>query len=202
MNYAINEIFHSIQGEATYTGTPSAFIRLQGCDVGCPWCDSKPTWDSSDFNHTTESILDEIGTYSCGHVVITGGEPLEQNLSHLLKGLEFYGYSVQIETSGTADLPISLTDDVWITLSPKFNMPNKKEVLHEVILRANEVKMPVGKQKDIETLKNMIEKYHLDVPIYLQPLSLSKKATKLCIETCKKYNWNLSLQTHKYIDER
>lgn len=202
MNYAINEIFHSIQGEATYTGTPSAFIRLQGCGVGCPWCDSKPTWDSSDFNHTTESILDEIGTYSCGHVVVTGGEPLEQNLSHLLKGLEFYGYSVQIETSGTADLPILLKDDVWITLSPKFNMPNKKEVLHEVILRANEVKMPVGRQRDIETLKNMIEKYHLDVPIYLQPLSLSKKATKLCVETCKKYDWNLSIQTHKYINER
>ncbi len=41
----VNEIFETIQGEATYTGTPAVFVRLQGCPVGCPWCDTKHTWD-------------------------------------------------------------------------------------------------------------------------------------------------------------
>ena len=40
----INEVFPTIQGEATYTGTPATFIRLQGCPVGCSWCDTKHTW--------------------------------------------------------------------------------------------------------------------------------------------------------------
>ena len=43
--YPVNEIFQSIQGEATFTGTPSIFVRLQGCPVGCAWCDTKHTWE-------------------------------------------------------------------------------------------------------------------------------------------------------------
>ncbi|MGY8878270.1 MAG: 7-carboxy-7-deazaguanine synthase QueE, partial [Pseudoalteromonas sp.] len=43
--YKINEVFETIQGEASFTGTPSIFLRLQGCPVGCSWCDTKQTWD-------------------------------------------------------------------------------------------------------------------------------------------------------------
>ena len=46
MTYRINEIFETLQGEGTFTGVPSIFIRLQGCPVGCPWCDTQHTWET------------------------------------------------------------------------------------------------------------------------------------------------------------
>lgn len=42
--YQINEIFSSVQGEGVRSGIPASFIRLQGCPVGCRWCDSVRTW--------------------------------------------------------------------------------------------------------------------------------------------------------------
>ena len=50
----VNELFETVQGEATFTGMPSTFVRLQGCDVGCPWCDTKYTWE---LNHTPADPL-------------------------------------------------------------------------------------------------------------------------------------------------
>jgi hypothetical protein len=46
----VNEFFETVQGEATFTGMPSTFVRLQRCDVGCPWCDTKYTWDIDPVN--------------------------------------------------------------------------------------------------------------------------------------------------------
>ena len=45
MQYPINEMFQTLQGEGYFTGVPAIFIRLQGCPVGCAWCDTKHTWD-------------------------------------------------------------------------------------------------------------------------------------------------------------
>ena len=82
-------------------------------------------------------------------------------------------------------------------------MSGGKKLYKESILRANEIKMPVGKQKDVENLKTFIKDYRVqDKKIYLQPLSQSKKATELCINSCIEYNWNISVQTHKYIGLR
>lgn len=46
MFYPINEMFQTLQGEGFYTGVPAIFIRLQGCPVGCSWCDTKHTWET------------------------------------------------------------------------------------------------------------------------------------------------------------
>ena len=56
--YFINEIFATVQGEATFAGTPSIFIRLQGCNVGCPWCDTKHTWSIENINGVANPIID------------------------------------------------------------------------------------------------------------------------------------------------
>ncbi len=45
MQYPINEMFQTLQGEGYFTGVPAIFIRLQGCPVGCAWCDTKHTWE-------------------------------------------------------------------------------------------------------------------------------------------------------------
>ena len=60
MKYAINEIFKSIQGEGSYTGSPVMFIRLQGCSVGCAWCDTKHSWDDGDYFMTIDELIDQL----------------------------------------------------------------------------------------------------------------------------------------------
>src|SRR5579862_9918001 len=127
MNYLVNEYFQSLQGEGYFTGTPAFFLRMQGCDVGCNFCDTKYTWSfkTKQVDHTNLKpnspqhalmSIDEI-LEMCGetrHVVITGGEPCLQNLDPLCKFLIETGKTVQIETSGTAESEIPLT--TWVTL--------------------------------------------------------------------------------------
>lgn len=217
--YKINEIFETIQGEGFFTGTPSVFIRLQGCPVGCAWCDTRQTWeaspqDQSDFERilikTEESpnwaqvSIDDImthllSTYSAKHVVITGGEPCIFDLLPLTRALEKEGFACQIETSGT--FPIKVTQNTWVTVSPKIKMRGKLPVLKEALERADEIKHTVGTLSDIEKLDHLL--INLDtthIVMALQPISQKESATLLCIEVCIARNWRLSIQTHKYLN--
>ena len=209
----INEIFNTIQGEANFTGTPSTFIRLQGCPVGCGWCDTKHTWNlldqvdsiidkkSDSPTHAMMSIGDILKNINQKHIVITGGEPCLYDLTPLTTLLIEAGYSVQIETSGTHE--ILCHDDSFVTVSPKLFMAGGLNVLQTSYARADEIKYPVGKQKDIENiLCHVLPNINEQIKIWLQPISMSKKATKLCVDTAKKYDWRLSIQTHKQIGVR
>ena len=220
--YKINEVFESLQGEGAHTGVPSIFIRLQGCPVGCPWCDTKHTWavnedlkvDVTDvmaqnedteqwFAHTPEQLLAlfEQHGYTASNIILTGGEPCMYDLTNLSSVLIENGFSVQIETSGTYE--ILTHPDTWVTVSPKVNMPGKRDVLKSAMHRANEIKHPVAMEKHIEELEHVLTLLvGSDNPkplIYLQPISQQKRATELCIKTCIARNWRLSLQTHKFI---
>ncbi|MCC2624533.1 MAG: ygcF [Burkholderiales bacterium] len=221
--YPINEIFVTLQGEAGFAGTPSVFIRLQGCDVGCGWCDTKHTWkvnqkNEIDFNNLFNKSDDknswatatatqitrciETNYPHIKHIVITGGEPAMYDLRPLCQALENLGKDIQIETSGTYELKIP--DSTWVTLSPKIDMPGGKPVLLKCIVRANEIKMPVGKLADIQKLKSFLSANQIpaNTKIWLQPLSQNKTATNLCVEHALLNNWRLSLQTHKFINIR
>ncbi|WP_028025283.1 7-carboxy-7-deazaguanine synthase QueE [Enterovibrio calviensis] len=217
--YNVNEIFETIQGEGTFTGVPSVFVRLQGCPVGCPWCDTRQTWDTlpndeRDFGTvlaktgdsptwaqvSADAILAHLEqNYTAKHVVITGGEPCIFDLIPLTSRLESAGYRCQIETSGT--YAIKATKDTWVTVSPKINMRGKLPVLVEALERANEIKHPVGTESDIEKLDTLLDGINLSSKeIALQPISQKPRATELCIKTCIARNWRLSIQTHKYLD--
>lgn len=218
--YKINEVFESIQGEGAHTGVPSIFIRLQGCPVGCPWCDTKHTWaideslkidvvqvmaeqGESDywFEHTPTQLLALFAShnYQATNIILTGGEPCMYDLRPLSDTLIAQGYTVQIETSGTYE--ILSHGDTWVTVSPKVNMPGGRDVLKSAVLRANEIKHPVAMQKHIDELEQILTLLdgHTRPLIYLQPISQQKRATDLCIKTCIAKNWRLSLQTHKFI---
>jgi 7-carboxy-7-deazaguanine synthase len=221
MYYPLNEIFATIQGEGYFAGTPSIFLRLHGCDVGCSWCDTKHTWklipkqqtNFDDITNKTESsptwanveltmLIDHIHTNTnyakIKHVVITGGEPTLYDLTPLCLALEQLGKYVQIETSGTET--IKATPDTWITLSPKIDMPRKKVVLESALRRANEIKMPVTAIADIEKLQQLLLQNIINPQaiIMLQPVSCDAAATALCIKECMEHQWRLSIQTHKY----
>lgn len=221
MQYPINEMFQTLQGEGFYTGVPAIFIRLQGCPVGCSWCDTKHTWEKRSRQQrplgdimvkTVESdtwamvkarellLIIQQQHWTAQHVVITGGEPSLYDLIPLTRTLEASGYRCQIETSGTHE--VHCTPDTWVTVSPKMNMRGGYDVLKQALMRANEIKHPVARQRDItvlDTLLAMIDDTRSPI-IALQPISQKKEATALCIETCIARNWRLSLQAHKYLN--
>lgn len=217
MRYPVNELFVTIQGEGSFTGTPATFVRLQGCPVGCAWCDTKHTWsldeaksvsleqvlekdahaDESFAWCTVEEILDATEVH---HVVLTGGEPCLYDLLPLTTALIEAGRSVQVETSGTHEVRVH--PETFITVSPKVGMPGGMMVLASALLRASEIKMPVGRMRDIEVLAELLLSVPDDVPVWLQPLSQSPTATGLCTQQAIARGWSLSVQTHKYIGLR
>jgi 7-carboxy-7-deazaguanine synthase len=221
---AINDIYPTIQGEGALTGTPMVLVRLQGCSVGCPWCDTKETWqlDSSQRAYTLEGTLkarsrwmfadaDRIAAEarrqgpSIPWALVTGGEPAEQpELPSLTQSLSQHCFKVAIETSGTAPLASSCHMIDWLCVSPKLGMPGGKPVLRDVASLADEIKMVIGKATDLTTLDDFLRDLSLapGCTISLQPVSTSAKATKLCVETCLARGWRLSLQTHKFIHVR
>lgn len=220
---AVNEIFETMQGEATHTGTPAIFVRLQGCQVGCPWCDTKFTWDlrqedeaefetvlhkqdsgTADFARVMpEDLAGEVLSYRSGLVVITGGEPCAQDLTDFTELLLRGGKRVQIETSGTQE--VRAAPGAWVTVSPKIGMPGGFKVRRDAVQRADEIKMPVGKMADVEALLAFLAEMGDPKPlggIWVQPLSRSAKATALCIEMATRHGWRISIQTHAFIGVR
>ncbi|PMG28347.1 7-carboxy-7-deazaguanine synthase QueE [Shewanella sp. 10N.286.52.C2] len=220
MKYPVNEVFETIQGEGTFTGVPAIFVRLQGCPVGCAWCDTKQTWDVLEANKVSqEQVIAVDGTigrwanhdahslltaftdkgFTAKHIVITGGEPCLYDLSDLTSQLIEAGNSVQIETSGTFE--IHCHEQVWVTVSPKVNMKGGYKVLKAALERANEIKHPIATQNHIDELDELL--VDIDVSnktICLQPISQKPRATELAMKTCISRNWRLSIQTHKYLD--
>lgn len=213
----INEIFKTIQGEATFTGTPSLFIRLQGCPVWCNWCDTKFTWhlgkksklvdiaeilekegqDERFCDIAEEELLKICQDSKMHHLVITGGEPFIQDL----RFLKDFNFSIQIETSCTQ--PIDCDDRIWITGSPKINMAGNQKINEQAIKRVNEIKFPILNNQDLINLLDTIDKFKIhNKPIWLQPVDINgdkETSLKICLEACFKYNFKLSIQTHKYI---
>ncbi|WP_374031650.1 radical SAM protein [Bdellovibrio bacteriovorus] len=97
----INEIFYSIQGETTYVGCPTVFVRLTACNLRCTYCDTKYSYYEGEMQ-TLEAIIAEIDSHKAPNVCITGGEPLLQKEVHtLMKTLCDKGYLVSLETSGS-----------------------------------------------------------------------------------------------------
>jgi 7-carboxy-7-deazaguanine synthase len=100
----INEIFHSLQGEADCVGFPTVFVRLTGCPLRCRYCDTEYAFHSGEWLDL-EAILAKVREFAAAHVCVTGGEPLAQpNCLKLLERLCDAGFSVSLETSGALDI--------------------------------------------------------------------------------------------------
>lgn len=109
-NLEVQNIFHTIQGEGPFAGRNAVFVRLAGCNLQCPGCDTDYT--SSREEMTIRTIVERINELippnqrhaggTCG-MVLTGGEPFRQNFVPLLwevrKGLPQIKF-IQVETNG------------------------------------------------------------------------------------------------------
>ena len=110
----IKETFLSIQGEGLYAGQLAFFIRTQGCDIGCHWCDEPKSWSlDAGIKKSASELLSEIKGTNAKIVIFTGGEPLMHDLNQVAKKLTNSGYHVHLETSGAYSLSGEWN---WITL--------------------------------------------------------------------------------------
>ena len=136
------EIFHSLQGEGANIGAPSVFLRLALCNLTCTWCDTKYTWDWQNYDYQREVISLEVGDvarriqgFGCPRLVITGGEPLLQqvDLVPLVETLNAQGFYCEVETNGTIIPNDDLAQliDQW-NVSPKLATSGNAAARREV----------------------------------------------------------------------
>ncbi len=189
------EDFYTIQGEGFHTGKPAYFIRLGGCDVGCKWCDAKNTWNPKLYPPTPiEAVVERATSCAAQAIVITGGEPLLYPLDKLCAELKEQGLKIFLETSGSQ--PFSGYFD-WVCLSPKRQQPP----LREAYWRADELKVIVESEADIEWAELNAAKVGAECMLFLQPeWSVSQSVMPMIVEYVKANpRWNISVQTHKYM---
>lgn len=193
----VNEIFYSIQGEGMNTGRPAVFIRLSGCNLKCPFCD---TVFSEYKEMTVYDIVDEVNKLStgCRFVVITGGEPTIQDCVQLIDTLHLAGYEVAMESNGTRPAPYNVN---WLTISPKVPFVDTDAAKIRQ-MRADEVKL-VFDGSNNPTDYGIVAKHY-----YLQPCDTGDTAkNEIIIQKCIEYiklnpKWKLSLQTQKILNVR
>jgi len=190
------EHFYTLQGEGAYAGQAAYFIRLGGCDVGCVWCDVKESWDAAAHPQmSVREIVDLAAAHPGRIAVITGGEPSMYDLTALTQGLKAAGFRTHIETSASS--PLSGTLD-WVTLSPKkFKAP-----LPENMSWAHELKIVVFNKSDFKWAEQYAALVPPDCKLYLQTeWDKKEQITPMILEYIMEHpQWQLSLQTHKYLN--
>ena len=195
--YAVNEIFYSLQGEGFHTGTPAVFVRFAGCNLSCPFCDTR--FDVR-MQLAAAEIVEQVcslyprkgvpsGIASCyGRVlssspvvVLTGGEPSLQVDAALIEALHTAGFRIHIETNGTRVLPGEID---WVTCSPK-DAP-------VILTRMDELKV-VFQGQDLE----QYDRFDC-ANRFLQPCS-NANVSETVAAVMANPRWRLSLQTHVMI---
>ena len=186
------EIFYSIQGEGTWSGTPAVFVRLAGCNLACDFCDTDYSLKFlADVDEVVRAVRAEGG--DCPMVILTGGEPLAQaDVPALIEALRRDGRRVHIESNGT--IFTELPEDVWLCVSPKERVDSR------MARRANEAKLIVDERVPEEHLALFADKR----VILLQPEGNKRKNVEIALEYAKAHpeRFRLSLQTHKMIGVR
>ncbi|WP_072620655.1 7-carboxy-7-deazaguanine synthase QueE [Spirulina major] len=196
-SYPIVELFHSIQGEGAWAGVSALFIRLGGCDVGCPWCDTKESWPQDHHpRQTVAALVTEAQAAAPAMVVITGGEPLMHDLAPLTTQLREAGLRVHLETSGA--YPLRGVVD-WVTLSPKRFKPPHGSIYPQ----AQELKVVVCDRTDLDWAETQAAQVPESTLCYLQPEWQTPTSQALIFDYVRHHpRWRMSLQTHKLLGVR
>lgn len=214
--YKVAEIFTSINGEGTRAGQLALFIRMQGCNLNCSFCDTK--WaNEADTPYTwmtTEEILNAASGSGIRNITLTGGEPLRQpGIRELISALTEEGkYRVEIETNGSISLAGfenagEARDSVFLTMDyklPGSNMEGKMNPENFRFLQPQDtVKFVVSDRMDLDRARNVIQENGLTgrCHVYLSPVFGRIHPEKI-VEYMKEYRMNevnLQLQMHKII---
>lgn len=217
----VHSVFFTIQGEGMFTGHRAIFVRLAGCNLQCPACDTEYTEGRSTFitRHLAsyiESIARENRAEGC-LVVITGGEPLRQNLTELVLNLINLNHPVQIESNGVFELPDRLKplalmkQDLFLVISPKTAKvhPSNEKVAaaYKYVLSADAVSAEDGLPilALAHPTKGQVARPPHGMPVYLNPMDAKDEETNKAnlfavTRSCLAFNYILGLQVHKIIN--
>jgi len=218
MDYRVTEKFYSCQGEGPTLGTPAFFIRLAGCSVGCEMCDSKYAWP------VPEETVDEVALHKELHqsparlVVITGGEPLQQDIVPLLQEIndDPLLYKIEVETSCVTPASQELLDHISsgavirFNCSPKLPSAHAKQaaltlagIKHFVSLDSI-FKFVVDTAEDIELVEELVLSNNIDPEtVYLMPKAVTQEEllekSIWLIEQCKDYGYIFTPRLHIWL---
>lgn len=207
----VHSIFYTIQGEGPFSGYPAVFVRLAGCNLQCPSCDTDYTSTRATLGPTSilDLVLEQLGP--AGLVVISGGEPFRQNITPLVLRLLEEGLEVQVETNGTLYQPGFPYSEVTIVCSPKtarIAQDLEKHIdAYKYVLDAAQQCPQDG--LPLRVLNHVVqEKVARPGPgygglVYLQPMDSgndqNEQHLKAVVSACMKHGYILCLQTHKII---
>ena len=202
----INEIFFSIQGESSFVGYPTVFIRTSGCHLRCTYCDTQYAYYEGE-KLGLDQVIEIVQKYpSAKHVCLTGGEPLLQADSYpLMQKLCDLGYKVSLETSG--DISCAKVDErvrkIIDVKTPDSGEPDKFNAENLQLRDVNtEFKFVICSERDFIWSENFVKENRLDekYSVYYSPSYGEIKeqwlAEKILSENSKA---RLQLQLHKYI---
>jgi len=201
----INEIFFSIQGESTWVGHPTVFVRTSGCHLRCTYCDTTYAYHEGSMMSVDE-ILREVDKHSARYVCVTGGEPLLQNgVYELMSRLCDLGYHVSLETSGDkncaqVDPRVKKIIDVK---TPDSGEPGAFDLANLQLADVNtEFKFVICSKKDFEWSETFArEKGLFEKSIVLYSPSFNSVSEKWLAEKilASRSRARMQLQIHKYI---
>lgn len=215
---AVNSVFYTLQGEGPHAGRPAVFIRLAGCNLQCPLCDTQYTaragYDVSELVELALSYSWHMrGRRDAPLVVITGGEPFRQPIGHLVTSLISEGLLAQIETNGTMWQEGPWDDPrVMVVCSPKVGHVHTKLLPHvaawKYVARADDLAYDGLPRRALDhpTARGLYRPPadHL-APIYLQPADQQDADTnavnaRAVAESCMQHGYRLCLQMHKIVN--
>ena len=197
----VSEIFTSFQGEGPYIGTPATFLRLYGCNLNCEWCDTDiSTYEMLSVDDVAEILMTQMEFNNINLLVITGGEPTLQmeEIKRLIKELP-EDIKIQLETNGSI---FEYIPEIEYVISPK----EDKEKVFENYYKYDNVffKFVITCEEDIDEVISIKNKYGYDKTIWLQgEFSRDALMADLIRENFPRLeNVKLSVQTHKYLNQR
>ena len=208
MKYRLRSIFSSIQGEGRHTGRPATFIRFAGCNLNCPWCDTR--------KHTKEmlslpEIMAKVRKIGNRSVIVTGGEPtIVIGLRDVLSALKGEGYWLALETNGTRNIPEMEMFD-YVSVSPKY-FYRARYADGTMVHRADEVRIVAEDELMAGFCRQMRERIAAN-DYFISPLEENGKIHyRRAFNLMLKLNsaprtggdapwppWTLSIQTHKVL---
>lgn len=193
----IVEIFSSLQGEGMNSGVLVTFVRLQGCNLNCWFCDT--TFDEGEY-YTIEELAAVLEEKGIRRIIWTGGEPTLQLTKEIVQYFKSLGYWQAIETNGTARPPEGLD---YISVSPKVSVEVLRENFEGIVI--DEIRYPIGE----DTVPPNIDDLPQSRNYLLSPIFLGENKERLLMSSSnlthsldlihKDSRWRLSLQLHKLI---
>ncbi|MCB9542907.1 MAG: 7-carboxy-7-deazaguanine synthase QueE [Myxococcales bacterium] len=211
----VQEVFYTLQGEGPFSGQPAVFVRLSGCNLRCHWCDTE--FESSTWTPDLTELLACVDAHVppvCDLVVLTGGEPLRQDIVPLVAALLERGLRVQIETAGTLWLDLPEHPRLFIVCSPKTGRLDAKLTpridAFKYVIAADEVDDDDGlpiMSTQVPGRRARIARPRSGAPVYVMPrddhdTAANRRNILATAAVATRFGYTMTCQLHKLAELR